>query len=60
MNYPFECKCGHKEVISMRMSEYKNEGHYCPICGEEMVREVKSLVCGVSIDKTGDFYRKAN
>lgn len=61
MNYPFECeKCNHKEIISMAMKDYNSNGHYCPICGEEMTREVSSLVCGCSVDKTGDFFRKIN
>lgn len=60
MNYPFECKCGYTEIISMPIKEYKSEGHYCPICGKEMTREVKSLVCGLSVDKTSSFYRKCN
>ena len=60
MNYPFECKCGHKEVISMPIKEYHADNHFCHICGEEMVREISSLVCGMSVDKTGDFFRKVN
>ena len=60
MNYPFECKCGHHEIISMPIKEYHSDNHFCPECGEEMVREVKSLVCGMSIDRSGDFYRKIN
>ena len=61
MYYPFICKkCGHSEEISMPMSQYKSEGHMCPECGEEMVREVKSLVCGASINKCGGFYRNLN
>lgn len=60
MNYPFECKCGHKEIVSMPIKEYRADGHYCPICHEEMKREVGSLVCGLSVDTTGDFYRKVN
>lgn len=61
MYYPFVCeKCGHSEEISMPMSQYKSEGHMCPNCGEEMVREVKSLVCAMSIDKSGDFFRRCN
>lgn len=60
MNYPFECpKCGLKRKISMPMSQYTSEGHYCE-CGTEMVREVKSLICGMSIDKTNSFYRAQN
>lgn len=61
MDYPFECpNCGHKEIIPMKMSEYRREGHYCKICNTEMEREVSSLICGLSIDKTNSFYRKCN
>ena len=60
MNYPFECpRCGLKREISMPMSEYTNSGHYCE-CGTEMVREIKSLVCGMSIDHTNSFFRRNN
>ena len=60
MNYPFVCpNCGAEKIISMPITEYKSEGHFCE-CGEEMTREVKSLVCGLSIDKTSSFYRKCN
>lgn len=60
MNYPFQCpKCGHKEIITMSMKEYVGDGHMCPECGEEMQREIDSMVCR-SIDKTGDFYRSFN
>ena len=60
MQYPFECKCGHSEIIDMPIKEYTSSGHFCPICGEEMTREVKSLVCGLSVDKTSTFYRRCN
>ena len=61
MNYPFECpKCNEKETISMPITQYTSEGHMCKSCGTEMVREVKSLVCGLSIDKTSSFFRKCN
>lgn len=56
MNYPFVClKCGQKTTISMSMRDYKSEGHYCSNCNTELTREVNSLVCGMTIDKTGDF-----
>lgn len=61
MNYPFEfekCKC--KEIISMPIAEYSSSNHFYPICGKEIVREVKSLVCAVSVDRTEDFFRKVN
>lgn len=61
MNYPFVCPhCDNTETISMKMSEYTSSGHYCSVCGEEMIREVSSLVCGCSIDKTGDFYKRTS
>lgn len=61
MNYPFECpKCKHKEAISMPITEYHADNHFCSTCVKEMVREVSSLVCGMSVDKTGDFYRSIN
>lgn len=59
MNYPFECMCGHREIISMPIKEYHADNHFCSICGEEMVREVSSLVCS-SIDHTNSFYRRNN
>lgn len=60
MHYPFECpNCGKSKLIDMPMKDYHSDGHYCE-CGTEMVREVKSLVCGCSLDKTGDFYRSVN
>ena len=61
MFYPFVCpECGQEETIEMRISEYTAEGHNCPKCNTEMKRDPKSLVCGMSVDKTGDFYRKCN
>lgn len=60
MNYPFECSCGHKEIISMPITQYTSEGHICPNCGAEMYREISSLICQCSVDKTGDFYRAVN
>lgn len=60
MNYPFICPhCNNTETISMKMSEYHADNHFCHICGEEMVREVSSLVCS-SIDHTNSFYRRNN
>ena len=60
MKYPFECECGHKEIIEMPITQYRGEGHYCPVCQKEMTREISSMICGASIDHTGDFYRKVN
>ena len=61
MFYPFECpKCGQMETIEMRISEYKSDGHYCSKCNTEMKRDPKSLVCAMSVDTSGDFYRKCN
>ena len=61
MFYPFICpKCGREETISMRITEYTSEGHICPDCKMEMKRDPQSLACGMSVDKTGTFYRKCN
>lgn len=61
MRYPFECpNCKTKKIISMPIKEAHNDGHFCDNCGTEMVREISSLVCNISIDRTGDFYRKCN
>lgn len=61
MRYPFVCpKCENKEVITMRITEYVATGHLCSKCNTEMQREVKSLVCAMSKDTTGDFYQKVS
>lgn len=58
MNYPFTCpKCGFKKQISMKMSEYTSSGHYCPICNEEMQRDISSMKCAMFKDNTGTFYK---
>ena len=59
MFYDFICpKCDKKETIQMRITEYKAEGHLCPSCSTEMKRDPKSLVCGMTVDKTGTFFKK--
>lgn len=59
MNYPFTCpKCGFKKQISMKMSEYTSSGHLCPLCNEEMEREISSMKCGAFVDKTNTFYKR--
>lgn len=61
MRYPFYCpECGARQDINMLITEYTADNHPCPDCGTMMKREVGSLVCGMSIDSTGDFYRKCN
>lgn len=61
MFYDFICpKCSKQETIQMRITEYKAEGHLCPACNTEMKRDPKDIVCGMSIDTTGDFYRRCN
>lgn len=44
----------------MPIKEMTNDGHICDECGTELKREISSMVCSCSIDKTGDFYRKVN
>ena len=59
MYYDFVCKnCGNKEVIEMKMSEYTSSGHLCPLCNEEMGREISSMKCGAFIDNTNTFYKR--
>ncbi len=61
MNYPFECpKCGHEESVTMKITEYKPDGHMCPECGTEMQRTIASMAGAMSIDNTGTFYRRVN
>lgn len=60
MNYPFYCpNCGATKIISMPIKEAHNDGHYCE-CGTELKREISSMVCGISIDRTNSFFRKLN
>jgi len=38
--YPMQCDaCGHKYVMEMKVSEYCNNKHLCPECGEETRRD---------------------
>lgn len=61
MKYPFVCpQCNHTEIINMPIKEYHSDNHFCSSCNTEMVREVKSLVCAMSVDSTNTFYRKIN
>ena len=60
MNYPFHCiKCGLKTNISIPITEYHSDKHYCHVCNTELVREVSSLVCGVAIDHTNSFFKRS-
>lgn len=59
MLYPFYCpKCGHKENVEMKMTEYKSDGHLCSECETEMNRTIESMVCGYK-DAVG-FYGKTS
>lgn len=43
MDYKFICsQCGKKVSISMPISEYQPNGHYCE-CGSELKRDVKDF-----------------
>lgn len=60
MTYGFICpNCGRKENITMPITQYTSEGHLCPECNTEMQRDISTMGC-MSIDKTGDFYRRVN
>lgn len=55
MTYGFICpNCRRKEDITMPITQYTLEGHFCPECNTEMQRDVSTMGC-MSIDKTGDF-----
>lgn len=43
MDYKFICpNCGKEKVVTMPISEYKADGHYCD-CGTELKRDVKDF-----------------
>lgn len=59
MYYDFVCKnCGNKEIIEMKITEYTSEGHHCPICNEEMQRDISSMKYGMVKDMSGGFYKQ--
>lgn len=61
MKYAFVCpNCDNKELIDMKICEYSALGHKCSECNNELVREISSLVCSTSIDKTNSFFRRNN
>jgi predicted nucleic acid-binding Zn ribbon protein len=57
-SYTYKCRCGNEIVITCSMRDYSPTAE-CE-CGELAERKVEDLVCGMSIDTTGDFYRKIN
>lgn len=65
MRYRYACNnptCDkHDEVVTIvkPMSECSRV-EFCESCGEIIERTMDSLVCGMSVDNTGDFYRKVN
>ena len=57
--YIYKCnKCNKEISITCKMSDYSPTVQ-CD-CGKLAERKVEDLVCGLSIDTTGDFYRKTN
>ena len=61
MYYPFTCtnpECGHSEELVMKMSEYTDKGHFCPLCKTEMKRDIKSMASAMTVDTTNTFYKK--
>ena len=55
MDYKFICpKCGKEKTITMRISEYKSNGHFCD-CGEELKRDVKDFCTSSSRNVEGFF-----
>lgn len=60
--YEYQCiseECNHEIIIDCKMSEY-SPIQKCEKCESDMVRKVENMVCGMSIDKTGSFYRAQN
>lgn len=57
--YVYKCKCENEIVVDCKMSEYKSLVT-CDICGELAERKCDDIVCALTIDKTGSFYRKIN
>lgn len=60
-SYKYKCtskNCNAEKTIVCKMSEY-SPTIQCE-CGEDMIRKVDDLVCGMSIDKTNSFYRSVN
>jgi len=58
--YIYQCKnCNREITVTCKMSQYCPTA-ICDVCGESVERKVEDLVCGLSIDTTGDFYRKTN
>ena len=63
MYYPFICpnpECGHSEELVMKMSEYTDKGHLCPLCQTGMKRDIKSMASAMVSDTTSSFYRRIN
>jgi len=55
MIYRFLCpKCGAVKEISIRISEYRADGHFCE-CGAEMIRDPKDFCTSYSASFDG-FY----
>ena len=57
-NYTYKCRCGNEITITCSMRDYSPTTE-CE-CGELAERKPSDLVCGLSIDNTNSFYRKAN
>ena len=56
MIYKFICpKCGKKQDLVMRITEYKSTGHACQDCGTEMVRDPEGFSCNFIVKCDGFF-----
>lgn len=59
MIYKFICpKCGKEKEVSMRISEYHENGHICD-CGAELERNMQDVASGYICNTTG-FYGKTS
>ena len=57
-SYKYKCRCGNEITIICSMRDYSSTT-YCE-CGELAERKTEDLICGLSIDTAGDFYRSIN
>lgn len=56
MQYKFKCpKCGEKYIISMPISEYTPDGHYCKKDNIELERDISDYAGGSIWKCTGSY-----
>lgn len=59
-DYRFVCpNCGESTIISMHISEYTANGHICPACEFELVRDVKNFCSEYAVNCSGFYGKKS-